>query len=442
MLEGHRIGGLLLMGGSGSRFGSPTPKQFHRLGGKPIFLYTLEAFLSLGHFDEIVLSCHPDWMEWAEELLPPSTSSAIHIVRSGETRQESSRLGLLAFQSLPEIVAIHDAVRPFVSQEILLANLHGALAHDAIDTCIPSRDTLVHAPDGKTIAAIPMRKNYLRGQTPQSFRYSLIREAHLQTKREDVSDDCQLILDLGHPVHIVPGDETNIKITSGLDLTLAEQLLLNRSIYRRTHEQLASLSGRKIAVVGGTGGIGSAICAKIRERGGEAIPLSRRTTPHLDLSSPPSIEEAFREIGPLDGLINSAGILHVEPLQSLSLREIEEMLNVNLRGPILCCKTALLKDGAHVINIASSSFSRGRKDMGIYSSAKAGLMNFTQGWAEERPDLRIHTIIPGRTNTALRRENFPSEDPSTLESPDTVANAVVDLLFEQELTGLFREVRK
>ena len=440
MLDGHRIGGLLLLGGVGKRFGSETPKQFHRLAGKCVFLHTLEAFLSARIFDEIVLSCHPEWIDVVQNMLPASTLP-IQIVNAGATRQESSLRGLRGFQMPPDVVVIHDAVRPFVSNDLLLQNARTALQTGAVDTCIPSTDTLVHSLDRHSIAMIPKRSEYLRGQTPQSFNYSLILDAHRQTKRQDCSDDCQLILDQGHSVSIVMGNETNLKITSELDLFLAEQIL-RLHLQERKVASSGSLSPQRYAIVGGTGGIGQAINRKITNLGGVAIPLSRQTSPRLDLRDGASIREAFREIGPLDGLINCAGHLFVQPLARLSIEEIDEAINVNLKGLILCCQMADLKTGAHVINIASSSFSRGRKNMSIYSSAKAGVVNFTQGWAEERPDLRIHAVIPQRTNTSMRRQNFPGEDVQTLLDPDVVADTVVDLLQEPDLTNLLVEVRK
>ncbi|HEV7737958.1 MAG TPA: 2-C-methyl-D-erythritol 4-phosphate cytidylyltransferase, partial [Chlamydiales bacterium] len=98
MLNKHRIGGLLLMGGQGLRFGSDIPKQFHRLSGKPIYRVTLEAFLSTGFFDEIVLSCHPEWLPFVqEELASMKIPIPIQVVPGGNTRQESSAKGLRSF---------------------------------------------------------------------------------------------------------------------------------------------------------------------------------------------------------------------------------------------------------------------------------------------------------------------------------------------------------
>ena len=225
MYQGYRIGAVLLMGGSGVRFGEHVPKQFCLLGGKPLYLYALETFLQTGVFDEIVLVCHPDWVKTIE------ASPLLRPVSGGLTRQESSRTGLNAFSIAPEIVLIHDAVRPFVSEAIIKANLDAAIAWGAADTCIPTADTLVHAPERNWIGSIPKREEFLRGQTPQTFRYNLIVEAHEKAKQAGISnssDDCRLVLDLGGKVAVVQGSEENLKITSAFDLSVAEALLKAR----------------------------------------------------------------------------------------------------------------------------------------------------------------------------------------------------------------------
>lgn len=222
MLNEHSVGAVILMGGEGRRFGGQIPKQFHLLNNKKIYLHTLEAFLSTQIFDRIVLVCHPDWIiEVKNEV------SDCLIAAGGATRQQSCYLGLKSFPVPPNIVAIHDAVRPFVSREIIQQNIEQAIIYGAVDTCISSSDTLVFAPDKSTIASIPPREQYLRGQTPQTFRYEWILDAHknaIENGIENCSDDCQLLLRQGRNVYIVPGSEKNIKITTEFDLTLAKIL--------------------------------------------------------------------------------------------------------------------------------------------------------------------------------------------------------------------------
>lgn len=218
------------MGGTGERFGSVIPKQFHFLAGKKIYLHTLETFLSSNLFEEIFLVCPSAWVDRVkEEIGHYSANFLCKVIAGGTSRHESSFNGILACREDTRALVIHDAVRPFVTKEILKDNISGALQYGAVDTCIPSVDTLVHAPNGKQIENIPSRAEYLRGQTPQSFDYSLILEAHLEAKKRRIcnsSDDCSLVLQNGHPVYVVRGSERNMKITSELDLLLAEQILL------------------------------------------------------------------------------------------------------------------------------------------------------------------------------------------------------------------------
>lgn len=218
----EKIVGIILMGGEGARFGSFMPKQFHLIEGKEIYLHTLETFVKSHLFDEIILVCHCDWLSLVQEK---TTHYPVRICQGGKTRQRSSYLGLLACPKDTSYVVIHDAVRPFVSYEILKRNVERVKIVKAIDTCIPLADTIVHSKDGLTIDHIPLRHEYFRGQTPQSFEYSLILKAHENTQKTNASDDCSLVLDLGHSVEIVRGDERNRKITTELDVHITSAYL-------------------------------------------------------------------------------------------------------------------------------------------------------------------------------------------------------------------------
>lgn len=433
MLNGKKVAGILLMAGSGHRFGGVVPKQFVMLAGKRVYLHTLEAFRRAGFFDELVLVCPEDWMEMVAQ-----EAKGVLVVAGGKSRQESSYLGARAVSS--DVVVIHDAVRPFVTERILRENALGAIEWGAVDTCIGSADTLVFAPGGGVIESIPKRGDYLRGQTPQSFRLDWILEAHEKGRGIEATDDCRLALEAGREVRVVMGEESNIKITTELDLYLAEQLFRLR--LDGEPRGGGCLRGKRFGVVGGNGGIGRAVVEGLRREGAEGVVLSRSGKEFLDLRDAGSIERAFAKLGKLDGLINCAGKLVVKELAKMSLDEVSEILEVNLKGLILCCRAARLKEGAHVVNVASSSFTRGRKDYGVYSSAKAGVVNFTQALAEERPDLRVWSVIPQRTNTAMRKVNFPDEDRESLLDPDVVAETVMRVLKDPVSTGQLIEVRK
>lgn len=440
---------ILLMGGTGNRFGSDLPKQFHRLAGKKIYSHTLEACLYSELFTEILLVAPQEWIHEIEKDLLSYDTKNIRITAGGATRQESSLRGLIACKTETEIVVIHDAVRPFVTKEILKKNIEGALLFQAVDTCIPSADTLVYAPAMDQVSSIPPRSDYRRGQTPQSFSYPLILNAHLQAQAQGVqnqSDDCALVLRLGHPIHIVEGSEENLKITTELDLFLAEQLLRLKTL-PTTLSLSSSLKGQRIAITGGTSGIGKALCTLLEQEGAIPIILGR-TAPHypVDLTSFAKTQHIFDQIltdhGPLDALVNSAGQLKVQSLDTLSAEEIDQLIKTNLTSVIYSCKCVHLKKGGRIVNIASSSYTRGRADLTIYASAKAAVVNFTQGLAEERPELFINALIPQRTRTPMRLTHFPEEDPETLLDPQEVAQEILSLLKQQTMTGSLIEIRK
>jgi 2-C-methyl-D-erythritol 4-phosphate cytidylyltransferase len=444
---------ILLMSGSGDRFGSCLPKQFHPISGKKVYLHTLERIVHSALFEQIILVCHPDWVEGVTQEITPYTQSGyaknILVVPGGKSRQESSFLGLLACGDQTTHVVIHDAVRPFITSEILKQNLQGAKKWGAVDTCIPSCDTIVHSSNTESIDKIPKRSEYWRGQTPQSFSYPLIVKAHqfaLASGVENASDDCSLVLAMKHPVGIILGDEHNIKITTELDLFIAEQLLRLPQIPSLSQPQ-SSLQGKQFAITGGTGGIGRALQRLLEKEGAHVIPIARKQTLfHADLTSFEQTQKLFDRIyeayGPLDGLINSVGLFKIKTLSHLSSEEIQELIATNLLSLIYSCKCAKIKEGGQILNIASSAYTKGRKDYTIYSSAKAAVVNFTQGLAEELPHLRINALAPQRTNTLMRQRSFPKEDPGNLLDPEKVAEAIIDLLKCDQLTGTTIEVRK
>ncbi|MEN9654705.1 MAG: 2-C-methyl-D-erythritol 4-phosphate cytidylyltransferase [Chlamydiota bacterium] len=218
MFQNVKVAAILLMAGSGQRVGDRTPKQFLPLGNMLVYEHALGALQASSWFDEIVLVCHPEWVERVGQNYPNLT-----IVAGKTTRQGSSLAGLQAIRSAPTIVLIHEAVRPFVSQKIIYDNIREALVSGAVDTCIPTADTIICSATGQKIDAIPERSALFRGQTPQTFWLDRIIEAHEKATVSNATDDCQLVVAQGYPVTIVPGSGENFKITSPLDLALANE---------------------------------------------------------------------------------------------------------------------------------------------------------------------------------------------------------------------------
>jgi len=436
---------ILLMGGRGRRFESDTPKQFLNLSGEKIYLYSLKTFLSFSEFSQILLVCHKGWIDRVRVEVPGDPR--IRVIEGGDSRQDSSYRGLVACGEKTRYVMIHDAARPFVSKKIIRDNLDALKKYRAVDTCIPSTDTIVYAETINHISSIPQRARYLRGQTPQSFSYPLILKAHEKALVRDASDDCSLVADLGYDLYIVPGSENNIKITNELDLFLSEQLIRLRRVAVEESPTPASLKGKIYAITGGTGGIGSAAVQLLRVEGACPLVISRSSPAFsANLTNYEETKSLFDDIsekhGPIDGLINCVGALSLKLFQTLMPEEINHILMTNLHALVYSCRCVKLKKGGHIVNLSSSAFSRGRKAYVLYSAAKAAVVNFTQGLAEEHPQLYVNAVIPQRTASSMRRQNFPQEDPSSLLSPVDVAQEIISLLKQSGTTGSLVEVRK
>jgi 2-C-methyl-D-erythritol 4-phosphate cytidylyltransferase len=148
-------------------------------------------------------------------------------VAGGETRQESSKIGLDCCDKKTKYVLIHDGVRPFISNETINELIASVETHKAVDTVIPSADTIVQINKNNFIDTIPDRSFLRRGQTPQAFEYQLIKKAHqaaLNGNIKNSTDDCALVMQMSHPVFTVMGDKQNMKITYPIDLHIADKL--------------------------------------------------------------------------------------------------------------------------------------------------------------------------------------------------------------------------
>jgi len=256
-----RIHALVLAGGSGDRFGAEMPKQFVRLAGEPILARTVRAIASAG-VDQLVVVSHPSWVAETEELVGHlDLAVPTWIVAGGVTRNESARNGLARLEADPDdIVLIHDAVRPLVPREVILRSIEPILSGraDATDTVIPSADTFVVV-EGDAVVEIPERARFRRGQTPQTFRMSIIARAYAAAAAAgdlQATDDCTLVLRHvpGARIVAVPGDEVNLKITTRTDMVLADRMIQMRTLSPAgaDPEPTRSLREAGVYVIGGT----------------------------------------------------------------------------------------------------------------------------------------------------------------------------------------------
>ncbi|HSV95489.1 MAG TPA: 2-C-methyl-D-erythritol 4-phosphate cytidylyltransferase [Spirochaetota bacterium] len=216
---------IILAGGRGERLGSEEPKQFLDLAGMPVLAWSMEAFAAAGGLAGMVLVGPDGRLARMESIAAAHGRGLVRaVVPGGATRQGSSWNGLMA---LPfdgdDIVLIHDAARPFITPATILECVGAARVHGAAAVYVRATDTVAEGADG-FVRAIPSRECLYYAQTPQCFRYALIRGAHERARAEGIdssTDDVRLALDAGHRVRIVSGDAGNMKITTAFDLEAA-----------------------------------------------------------------------------------------------------------------------------------------------------------------------------------------------------------------------------
>jgi 2-C-methyl-D-erythritol 4-phosphate cytidylyltransferase len=222
--------------GLGTRMAPPSPseptKQFKELGGVPILVHTLRVFAASSAVDEIIVALRKDEIAGFRALLerqhPEILKKPLRIVEGGEHRQDSvgNALKSLAADS-DDIVLVHDAVRPFVTPEIVGRVVQAAEKHQAAIAGWPAVDTVKQVErtaDGAIIKATIPRASVVMAQTPQGFRYDLLKKAFDDACADGFlgTDEASLIERSGFPVTVVMGSPRNIKITTPADMELAE----------------------------------------------------------------------------------------------------------------------------------------------------------------------------------------------------------------------------
>jgi 2-C-methyl-D-erythritol 4-phosphate cytidylyltransferase len=216
--------------GSGSRFGGEIPKQFVEIAGAPIIVHTLRRFDECAEIGAIIVALRPEEIGrfertlWAHNVRKP-----LRLVSGGAERSDSILNALEAAKEFqPEIVAVHDAVRPFVTPERISAVIARARETGAAILALPATDTIKEVENGFVLRTID-RGRIWRAQTPQAFRYDLLLRANEEARAASLpsssaTDDSFLVERFGSPVAIVDGLPNNIKITTPEDLVLAERL--------------------------------------------------------------------------------------------------------------------------------------------------------------------------------------------------------------------------
>lgn len=224
VLPTQYCGAVIVAAGSASRMGG-IDKVMAPLGGEPMILRTVRAFEDCGAVKEIVIVTRQDLMGPIAELCSGFTKIR-SVVQGGSSRQESVKLGLLAFSKEVRLAAVHDGARPLVSGELIDKVIRAAHSYGAAAPVIPVKDT-IKVFEGGFIAATPDRSTLRAVQTPQVMDRDLLLGALEKAEQEGtaLTDDCSAVEHIGMRVRLVEGEERNLKVTTPLDLKIAELLL-------------------------------------------------------------------------------------------------------------------------------------------------------------------------------------------------------------------------
>lgn len=217
---------IIVAGGSGTRMQAIVPKQFLLLNGRPVLMYTIEAFYHSSYQPQIILVLHANFHTYWQELCQQHQFTIPHqLVSGGETRFHSVRNGLELVEA-DSLVAVQDAVRPLTSPIIIDAAFAQAAEYGNAVTAVKSRDSVRAVRNGHSESLL--RDEIYLVQTPQTFKSDVLKKAYLQPFNEAFTDDASVVEKDGHLIHLNEGDYRNIKITYPEDIAIAELLLKQR----------------------------------------------------------------------------------------------------------------------------------------------------------------------------------------------------------------------
>lgn len=214
---------IIVAAGSGVRLGAKIPKAFVKINGKPMLEYSLEAYQNCKHINEIILVKPPSYQFKGLKYFDRYPKLAA-IVSGGKERLDSVRAGLNAVSPQADMVLIHDAARPLITPKQITSVITAVKKHGAAILASPATDTIKKAEKGWVKGTVD-RSGLWKAQTPQGFRKDFLERSHFDQRAIPATDDSQLVELIKGEVFIVPGDDSNIKITTPIDLEIASCLL-------------------------------------------------------------------------------------------------------------------------------------------------------------------------------------------------------------------------
>lgn len=218
---------VILAGGKGKRMNAPVSKQFIEIEGKPVIYYTLKRFENCNDIDEIVLVLPKDEVDYFLENIQSKYNFKISkIVIGGKERSDSVYNALSELEDT-DIVLIHDGARAFVSEKIIKDGIKNAKKFGAAAPGVTPKDTIKMKDNNSFSKETPVRETLVAVQTPQCFKFSMIKECHRKVREENVivTDDTMVVERYGNKVYLYEGNYRNIKLTTEEDLILAREFI-------------------------------------------------------------------------------------------------------------------------------------------------------------------------------------------------------------------------
>ena len=223
---------LIIAGGRGMRMGQDIPKQFLTVYDKPVIAYTMEAFEKHPDIDAIAVVCVEGWESILSAYAKQYRITKLkHIIPGGENGQGSIRNGVFELEKhyAPEdLVLIHDAIRPLVSQDIISGCIATAREHGSAIVTVPCQEAMLETEDQRSTHSSYPRENLKRTQTPQGFPIGTICDAHRRALEQGITNSvasCTLMVELGETIWFCAGSEKNIKLTTPDDMEIFKALL-------------------------------------------------------------------------------------------------------------------------------------------------------------------------------------------------------------------------
>ena len=230
----YKLAVIIPAAGSGSRMGSRIPKPFIQLNGQPILAHTIRNFLHVNEVIQIIVPTGNDSVKAVEEIVGATNNSRVHfhIVEGGAERQHSIQNALAKVFDEVDLVAVHDAVRPFIKPALIKKCADEAQKYKGAIIAVPAKDTIKIVDKHGAIERTPNRETLWQAQTPQIFSTKLLKKAYQKAIENNFvgTDDASLVERLGVRVKVVEGNRENLKITYPIDLQIAELFLKNEAL--------------------------------------------------------------------------------------------------------------------------------------------------------------------------------------------------------------------